>query len=89
MITQKEFVDEIAAKACCSKVDARRSLDLVVGQIKSFLRAGHGVKIAGFGCFRPVVRNARLGRNPRTGKPIHIERGTAIRFKAFKGILLK
>ncbi len=62
-------------------------MDAVIGNIKSLLRSGHGVKLARFGSFKPVVRKERRGINPRTGTRIEIRRGVAVKFKAFKGIL--
>ena len=39
---------------------------------------------AGFGSFKVVQRNARKGRNPRTGKEIKIPAGKAVKFTAEK-----
>jgi integration host factor subunit beta len=43
-------------------------LDGVVGAI----RAGEKVELRGFGSFRTRKRQARAGRNPRTGAQVHV-----------------
>lgn len=54
------------------------------GVIARALRRRRTVRITGFGSFFPRRRDARLGRDPRTGDPIHIPAGTSIGFRAGK-----
>ena len=42
--------------------------------------------MVGFGTFSTVVREARTGRNPATGKAIKIPKKRVARFKAGKGL---
>jgi integration host factor subunit beta len=45
------------------------------------LKRGDRIEIRGFGSFQVKVREARDGRNPKTGEPVHI---TAKRTPFFK-----
>ena len=54
--------------------------------IKASLKKGDDVAITGFGSFKVVKRNARKGRNPRTGKEIQIPASKAVKFKPGKAL---
>ncbi|KKL99398.1 hypothetical protein LCGC14_1814830 [marine sediment metagenome] len=49
--------------------------------ISNKIMAGDAVSLHGFGTFRLVERQARSGRNPRTGETIEIPDRKAIKFK--------
>ena len=55
-----------------------RTLDLVV----EALEKGDTVKLSGFGVFQVREKNARVGRNPKTGKPAAIDPRKVISFRA-------
>ena len=46
------------------------------------MKKGERLTLVGFGSFSVVKRNARNGRNPRTGKNIKIAAKNVVRFKA-------
>jgi len=48
-------------------------LENLIGMITQHLRKGDKVKITGLGILQVRNRAARMGRNPATGEPIHIE----------------
>jgi DNA-binding protein HU-beta len=54
------------------------------GVISRALRRRRSVRITGFGSFIPRRREARVGRDPRTGEPIRIPAGTTIAFRPGK-----
>ena len=56
------------------------------GVISTALQRHQVVKIKGFGVFEPRRREARKGRNPRTGEPIRIAASTTVGFRAGKGL---
>ncbi len=69
-----------------------RTLDLIV----EALGQGETVKLSGFGVFQVRSKNARMGRNPKTGAPARIEPRRVISFRASQvmkarvgGMLLK
>jgi len=54
------------------------------GIIARALRDGSKVQITGFGSFEAKKREARKGRNPRTGKEINIAASTSPVFRGGK-----
>jgi len=76
-----DMVDLIAKKAEMSKKDAMVALNAVLKSIEEKLSEGHTVRLIPFGSFEVRERKGRVGRNPRTGKKIHI---SARRVPAFK-----
>lgn len=61
--------------------DCKTSLELLVDEIFTAMAEGHRIEIRGFGCFKPVTRKKRVGRNPRTGDVVEIPPYTAPCFK--------
>jgi len=75
-----ELIDEIAAKAKVSKKDADAALTAVLEEIVAAVSTGDKVTLVGFGSFEQRARQAREGRNPRTGEKMQI---AATRVPAF------
>ncbi len=48
------------------------------------MRDGNRVELRGFGAFSVRVREARTGRNPRTGEPVKVEQKAAPFFRTGK-----
>ncbi|MCH2188125.1 integration host factor subunit beta, partial [Myxococcota bacterium] len=48
------------------------------------LRGGERIEIRGFGSFQVKLREAREGRNPKTGEPVHISAKRTPFFKVGK-----
>ena len=53
--------------------DIERIVATVFGEIASALARGDRVELRGFGAFSVKRREARLGRNPRTGDSVPVE----------------
>lgn len=64
--------------------DYKISLEQLVDEIFTAMAEGHRIEIRGFGCFKPVTRKKRIGRNPRTGEVVEIPSYTAPLFKFSK-----
>ena len=82
MTTKKELIDSIAHRAGVKKSDA----ELVLNVIERALLAGQPVTLHGFGTFELKKRDARTGRNPRTGEPVEIAASTTVTFKPAKAL---
>jgi len=54
--------------------DVERIVSTVLDKITDALAAGHRVELRGFGAFSVKTRPSRLGRNPRTGEPVAVEK---------------
>lgn len=85
-MNKTELVEAVAASAHLSKADAARALDAVVSSITEALAKGDQVTIVGFGTFLVRQREARSGRNPRTGDTIEIAASNVPSFKAGKAL---
>ena len=72
-MTKSELVDAVAGKVDkVAKKDVEVIVDVVFGSITDALCRDERVEIRGWGSFTPKVREAREGRNPKTGAPVHI-----------------
>lgn len=77
-----DFVNAISEKADCTKKDAAKYLDTIVDVITETLGKGEKISLVGFGTFEVVDRDARIGRNPKTGETIEIPASKSPKFKA-------
>lgn len=85
-MNKSELVDAIARKADISKAAAGKAVDAMVDVIGETLRQGDQVTLVGFGTFLTRQREAREGRNPRTGQTIQIKASRVPSFKAGKAL---
>ena len=81
-MSKKQLVEMIAEKAGLTKADAARALDATMESVTEALKKGEKVSLVGFGTFATSKREAREGRNPRTGETVKIAARTAVTFKA-------
>ncbi len=80
------MIDQIAKSAGISKAAAGRSLDATTEAITKALKNGNIVTLIGFGSFYVGKREARNGRNPRTGATIKIKAANSPKFRAGKAL---
>ena len=85
-MNKTELIAAIAAKAALSKKDAEKALNAAVDSISDALAKGDKVQLVGFGTFETKTRDARTGRNPRTGETIKIAASRTPGFKAGKAL---
>ena len=64
--------------------DVERIVSTVFEEITGALARGDRVELRGFGAFSVKQRDARLGRNPRTGEKVPVPAKTVPFFKAGK-----
>ncbi|AFU19449.1 HU family DNA-binding protein [Actinobacillus equuli subsp. equuli] len=85
-MNKTELIDAIAAGAELSKKDAKAALEATLEAISESLKKGDAVQLIGFGTFKVNERNARTGRNPRTGEEIKIAAAKVPAFVAGKAL---
>ena len=85
-MNKAELIDHIAQSADISKASATRSLEAVIGAVKTTLKKNGTVTLVGFGTFSVSKRAARAGRNPQTGDVIKIKAAKVPKFKPGKGL---
>lgn len=85
-MNKSELIDEIAEAAGISKAAAARALDATTAAITTSLKKGDDVSLIGFGTFYVGRREARTGRNPRTGEALQIAAANSPKFRAGKAL---
>lgn len=71
-LTKADVIDAVAEEAELSRRRAGEILDLILNEIKGALQKGDRVALNPFGSFVVRARQAREGRNPKTGEKITI-----------------
>ncbi|WP_444542928.1 integration host factor subunit beta [Jannaschia pagri] len=64
--------------------DVEKIVNTIFDEIVEALAAGNRVELRGFGAFSVKHREARVGRNPRTGESVSVEEKHVPFFKAGK-----
>jgi len=82
-MNKSEMIAEMA-KTLNSKKEAESALNSLLDAISAVLKKGEKITLPGFGTFKVSKRNARTGRNPRTGEAIKIKAHKVPRFAAGK-----
>ena len=67
-----------------NKAEAEKAINIVLEDIITALKQGQRVNISGFGTFSVSERQARTGRNPKTGESIQISASRSAKFKPGK-----
>src|SRR5579864_2789478 len=83
-MTKAELIEGLSNKLGLPKAEAEKAINIVLDDIVAALRTGDRVNISGFGTFSVSSRQARTGRNPKTGESIQISASRSAKFKAGK-----
>jgi len=84
-MTKSELVAELAAaNPHLLARDAELIVATIFDEIVAALAGGDRVELRGFGAFTVKRRNARTGRNPRTGETVTVEEKFVPFFRAGK-----
>ena len=84
-MTKSELIARIAElNPHLYQSDAEKIVSTVFDEICAALANGNRVELRGFGVFSVRSRNARAGRNPRTGEQVSVEAKNVPFFKAGK-----
>jgi nucleoid DNA-binding protein len=71
-LTKTEVIDAVALEAELSRRRAAQILEFILNEIQGALQKGDRVALNPFGSFVVRARQAREGRNPKTGEKITI-----------------
>jgi len=85
-MNKSELIDAMAAKSGMKKTESAAALDAFIEAVGDALKTGDQVTLVGFGTFLVREREARTGRNPRSGETIKIAASRLPSFKAGKGL---
>ena len=80
-MTKADIIEGVYEKVGFSKKESAEIVELVFDMVKETLERGDKIKISGFGNFQVRQKNARVGRNPQTGKEIEISARRVLTFR--------
>jgi integration host factor subunit beta len=84
-MTRSELIAELARRnPHLMQRDVEAIIATVFDEIVAALAAGNRVELRGFGAFSVKKRDARTGRNPRTGEAVAVSEKVVPFFKAGK-----
>jgi integration host factor subunit beta len=84
-MTKSGLIEAVSEKTPhISKKDTEIVVNTIFDSMTRALRQGERIEIRGFGSFQVKVREAREGRNPKTGEPVHISAKRTPFFKVGK-----
>jgi integration host factor subunit beta len=83
-MNKSELIEKLATKSGLGVIQAEEIIRLILDNMRSSLCGGNRIEIRGFGSFSVKPRNARSGRNPKTGDPIEIDAKNFVAFKLGK-----
>ncbi len=81
-LTKAEIAEDLQKKLALTKLVSKDIVDQVFEEIRYHLEEGEPVRISGFGNFELRDKQARPGRNPKTGEPKIIKARRVVTFKA-------
>ncbi len=83
-MTKADLIEEVARQSNLTKKETELIVTTVFDNIAQALTKGDKVELRGFGSFRIRHRNARKGRNPKTGSSVSVPEKRVPFFKVGK-----
>jgi integration host factor subunit beta len=72
-MTKSDLIERVSVRVPhISKKDTETVVNTIFDSMTESLMHGDRIEIRGFGSFQVKIREAREGRNPKTGEPVHI-----------------
>ena len=86
-MTKADLVKVVSAETGIIRKDVALAIDAFLDSVKDSMKEGKHIEIRGFGTYKLKVRQARIGRNPKTEKKVDVPARVVPTFKfsrAFK-----
>jgi integration host factor subunit beta len=83
-MTKADLIEAVARATELARKDAEVVVEEIFENIIQALNRGEKIELRGFGSFRMRRREARRGRNPKTGAPVDIPAKRVVYFKPGK-----
>ena len=80
-MNKAQLIQQVSERLETSRGEAAEAVEAVLDSITETVAKGEKVAISGFGIFEQAFRNARTGRNPRTGETVKIGAVTLPKFR--------
>ena len=85
-MNKTQLIQKIAENGNMTKKDAEAALKAVIDAVSDAIVAGDKIQISGFGSFDVKARDARTGRNPKTGESVEIAASKRVVFTAAQSL---
>lgn len=84
-MTKSELVENLCHKLRnLSKTEVEIIVETLFSKMSESLKQGHRIELRGFGTFEVREREARQGRNPKTGSSVYVQKRRVPFFKVGK-----
>ena len=81
-MNKSDVISGVAGETGMSRQDVEQVIDAFFDTVRAAVSQGDRVAWPSFGSFSATARQARTGRNPRTGEAVAIPASTAVKFSA-------
>ncbi|HEX3623223.1 MAG TPA: HU family DNA-binding protein [Acidimicrobiales bacterium] len=81
-MNKSDVIQDVAGAAGVSRQDVEKVVDAFFDTVRAAVGNGDRVAWPSFGSFSATARQARTGRNPRTGEAVAIPASRAVKFSA-------
>jgi DNA-binding protein HU-beta len=82
VVNKSDVIQDVAGVSGVSRSDVEKVIDAFFDTVRTAASSGDRVAWPSFGSFSVTQRQARTGRNPRTGEPVPIAASKALKFSA-------
>jgi DNA-binding protein HU-beta len=82
VVNKSDVIQDVAGAAGVSRQDVEKVVDAFFDTVRAAVGKGDRVAWPSFGSFSASERQARTGRNPRTGEAVAIPASRAVKFSA-------
>ena len=83
-MTKADLIEEVSRVVELTRKESEVIVEVIFDSIVRSLRSGDKIEIRGFGSFRTRERQARIGRNPKTGDRVEVPAKSIPYFKPSK-----
>ena len=81
-MNKSDVIQDVAGAAGVTRQDVEKVIDAFFDTVRAAVGSGDRVAWPSFGSFSATDRQARTGRNPRTGEAVAIPASRAVKFSA-------
>ena len=85
-MNRSDPADAVAGATGTRKAEAAKAVEATPGTIRDGRERGERITIGGLGRFEAAHREARQGRDPRTGGAVQVAASTTVKFKPAEGL---
>ena len=71
-MTKADLIEEVSRVVELTRKESEVIVEAIFDSVVRSLRTGDKIEIRGFGSFRTRERQARIGRNPKTGERVEV-----------------